>query len=114
MRAPAVPGVGYTSTQPAGGSYKASSIKEGFICAGIWAILSAAFASGIQLWGYYTYSLKSNTSLDEWAQLMGAIVGQFVLMTICLSSVAVYRRWKNVTSFILLDWCWWLGRKGSL
>ena len=109
MRAPAVPGVGYTSTQPAGGSYKASSIKEGFICAGIWAILSAAFASGIQLWGYYTYSLKSNTSLDEWAQLMGAIVGQFVLMTICLSSVAVYRRWKNVTSFILLDWCWWLG-----
>jgi hypothetical protein len=37
---PAAAAAIYTSIQPAGGPYKANSIKEGFICAGIWAALS--------------------------------------------------------------------------
>jgi hypothetical protein len=109
MSTPPLPVDAHTSIRPSGGSYKASSIKEGFICAGIWALVSAVFASGIQLWGYYVHPLKSINPLEEWAELIGGIVGQFVLMAICLSSVGVHRRWKNVTSFILLDWRWWLG-----
>ena len=35
-------------------------------------------------------------------------MGKFILMGICMSSVSFYRRRKNVTSFILLDWGWWL------
>jgi hypothetical protein len=58
---------GYTSIQPSHGSSKASPIKEGLICAGIWALLSVVFASGIQLWGHYAYPGKSNISLAEWA-----------------------------------------------
>jgi len=101
----------YTSIPSSGESHNASSIKEGLISAGIWALLSVFFAAGIQLWGYYAHPGKNNTSIsfEEWAELMGGIVGQFVLMTICLSSVAAWRKWQKVTSFILLDWRWWLG-----
>ncbi len=84
------------------------SIKEGFICPGIWAILSALYVSGFRLWDEHAHRGKSIISAQDWAELMGAIVGQFVLMAICLSAVALYRRRKNVTSFILLDWRWWL------
>jgi hypothetical protein len=105
------PADGYTSIQPSGGSYKASSIKEGFTCAGIWAIL-ALFVSGFRLWAKLAAELahpeKGILSSEEWAQFIGTTVGQFVLMAICLSSVVFYRRGKNVTSFILLDWRWWM------
>jgi hypothetical protein len=101
----------YASIQSSGESHNASSIKEGLISAGIWALLSALFASGIQLWGYYAHPGKNNISIsfEEWAELIGGIVGQFVLMTMCLSSVAAWRKWQKVTSFILLDGRWWLG-----
>jgi|ERR1700688_3773745 hypothetical protein len=96
---------------PSGRWFKASSIpiKEGFISTGIWALLSAVFASALGLWGYYAHHMKSNIALEEWAQLMGGIVAQFVLMAIYLSALVFHRRRKNVTSFILLDWRWWVG-----
>ena len=96
---------------PSGRWFKASSIpiKEGFISTGIWALLSAVFASALGLWGYYAHRMKRNIALEEWAQLMGGIVAQFVLMAIYLSALVFHRRRKNVTSFILLDWRWWVG-----
>jgi len=36
------------------------------------------------------------------------MTGQFFVMAIALSSVVFYRRRKDVTTFILLDWRWWL------
>lgn len=105
------PADGHASIQPSAGWYKASfiSIREGFICTGIWAILAAAFISGLKLWGNHFHPGKGNISLEEWAIYIGNVLGQFLLMTIYLSAVVLYRRWKNVTSFILLDWRWWVG-----
>jgi hypothetical protein len=106
--APLPTAVGYTTVQPSGGPYKASSIKEGFICSGIWAILSAALVAGLRLWAEHSHPEKGILSSEEWAHFIGATVGQSFLMAICLSSVVFYRRRKNVTIFILLDWRWWL------
>jgi hypothetical protein len=97
------------STQRSGWSHIISSIKDGFICAGIWAILGAVFGSAVRLWGDYSHPEGGITSVQVWGELAGGIIGQFVLMSVCLSSVAVYRRWKNVTPFVFLDWRWWLG-----
>jgi hypothetical protein len=109
MRTSLHPAEGYASTQLSGSSYIATSVNEGFICAGIWAILAAAFTSGIRWWSNFAHPERGIVSTLEWAELTGGIFGEFVLMTICLSAVAVYRRWKNVTSIIFLDWRWWLG-----
>jgi hypothetical protein len=104
---PAAAGAVYTTIQPSG-PYKASSIKEGFICAGIWAALSIVLIVPLTLWGEHAHPERGVRSAEEWAHFIGATVGQSVLMAIFLSSVAFYRRRKNVTSFILLDWRWWL------
>jgi hypothetical protein len=98
MSKPLPPADGRASIQPAGGSYKPSSVKEGLICPGIWAILSAVYVSGFRSWGEHAHREKSIISAQEWAELTGAIVGQFVLMAICPSAVGLYRRRKNVTS----------------
>ncbi len=105
---PEPPGASYVTVQSSGGSYKASSIKEGFICSGIWAILSAALVSGLRLWAEHSHPEKGVLSAEEWGQFIETIVGQFILMAISLSSVVFYRRRRNVKSFILLDWRWWL------
>src|ERR1700737_506310 len=107
--APLPTAAGYTTIQPSGGPYKASSIKEGFICSGIWAILSVALISGLRLWGEHLHPEKGTISPDEWAHFAGGTFGQFLLMAIGFSSVVFYRRRNSVTSFILLDWRWWLG-----
>jgi hypothetical protein len=105
------PADGYASSQLSVGSNKASfiSIKEGFICAGIWASLVAAFVSGLKLWGNHFHPGKGNISLEEWATFIGSIIGQFGLMTVYLSAVVYYRRRKSVSFFVLLDWRWWGG-----
>jgi len=94
--------------QPSGWSYVVSPIKESVICTGIWAILVVLFTYGLKLWGDYAHPGQSITTL-ELATYAGRILGQFILMTLCLWAVLVYRIWKNVTPFILLDWRWWLG-----
>lgn len=96
-------------TQPSRWSYIVSPIKESFICTGTWAILAAIFVSVLRLWFKYAHPEKGHIPLNVWAIWIGAILGQFVLMAIYLSVVVVYRRRKNVTSFILLDWRWWVG-----
>ena len=98
----------YATIQPPGGPYKTSSIKEGFICSGIWAVLSGTLVSGLGLWAEFVHPEKGALSAEEWGELIGTLVGKFILMGICMSSVSFYRRRKNVTSFILLDWGWWL------
>jgi hypothetical protein len=99
---------GYTTIQPSGGSYKASSIMEGFICSGIWAILSGVLVVGLRIWAERAQPEKGLLSTEEWAHLIGFTIGQSFIMAIALSSVVFYRRRKNVTLFILLDWRWWL------
>src|SRR5207249_3345455 len=63
---------------------------------------------GLGLWAEFAHSEKGVLSPEEWGESIGAVVGTFILMGICMSSVTFYRRRKNVTSFILLDWLWWL------
>lgn len=99
---------GYTTIQPSGGPYKASSIMEGFICSGIWAILSGVLVAGLRIWAEHTHPEKGLLSAEEWAGFVGQTAGQFFVLAIALSSVVFYRRRKNVTLFILLDWRWWL------
>jgi hypothetical protein len=98
----------YITIQPSGGPFKADSIKEGFVCSGIWAILSTAIVAGIRLWTEHAHPEQGILSAEEWGHFIGAAVGQFLLIAVVLSSVVFYRRRKNVTSFILLDWRWWL------
>ena len=105
---PAPAAATYTTIQPAGGPYKASSLKEGFICSGIWAVLSATLVSGLRLWSEHSHPEKGVLSVEEWSHFIGATVGQFLLMAIFLSSVVFYRRKKNISSLFLLDWRWWL------
>jgi hypothetical protein len=63
------PADGYASSQLSAASYKPIfiSIKEGFIWAGIWASLVAAFVSGLKLWDNHFHPGKGNISLEEWA-----------------------------------------------
>jgi hypothetical protein len=89
-------------------SYLISPIKGSFICTGIWAILAVLFILGLKLYGDYAHPGHSITR-SELAVYIGSILGQFALMTLCLWSLVVYRIWKNVSYFILLDWRWWLG-----
>ncbi len=96
----------YTPVQPSGGPYKGSSIREGSICAGIWAVLAALLIVGAALWTEHAHP-EQGASVD-WARFTGAMAGQFLVMALVLSSVVFYRRRKNVTRFILLDWRWWL------
>ena len=98
----------YTTIQPSGASYKPGSIKEGFICSAIWAVLAAALTAGLRLWMEHAHPEKGLLSAEEWGELIGFTVGQFIVMGICLSSVVFYRRRSNVTTFILIDWRWWL------
>jgi hypothetical protein len=98
----------YTTVQPSGGPYKADSIKEGFICAGIWLVLSASLIVGLRLWQEHTHPERGLLSSEEWAHFTGTMVGQFLIMALVLSSVVFYRRRKNVTTFVLLDWRWWV------
>jgi len=90
------------------GSHKLSPIAEGIICTGIWAILSVAFALAFGFWGEHAHPEKGVISSEQWAQFLGGIVAQFVLMAVCLSFVAFCRKQKNAALFILLDWRWWL------
>jgi hypothetical protein len=106
--APAPVANNYTFVQPSGGPYKASSIREGFLCSGIWAILSTALVVGFRLAAERAHPEQGTISVLEWAHYTGTVVGQFVLMAICLSSVVYYRRRKNVSAFILADWRWWV------
>jgi hypothetical protein len=98
----------YTTVQPSGGPYKAGSIKEGFICAGIWAVLAALVVVGPRLWVEHAHPERGTVAAEDWAHFIGATIGQFLLMAVVLSSVVFYRRRNNVTRFILLDWRWWL------
>src|SRR5260370_40501324 len=98
----------YTSIQPTGGPYKASSIKEGFICAGIRAALSIVLIVPLILWGEHAHPERGALSAEEWAHTIGFTVGRFLLLGVVLSSVVFYRRKRDITSFILLDWRWWL------
>jgi hypothetical protein len=96
----------YTTVQPSGGPYKGGSVKEGFICAGIWAVLAALLIAGAALWVEHAHP-EQGTSVD-WARFTGGMVGQFLVMAVLLSSVVYFRRRRNVTRFVLLDWRWWL------
>jgi len=96
----------YTTVQPSGGPYKGSSIKEGSICAGIWAVLAALLIVGPRLWFEHVHPEQGTA--DDWARFTGAMIGEFLVMAVVLSSVVYFRRRKNVTRFILLDWRWWL------
>jgi hypothetical protein len=98
----------YTTVQPSGQPYKGSSIKEGSICAGIWAVLAAVLVAGPRLWVEHAHPERGTLGAEDWAHFTGATIGQFLLMAIVMSSVVFYRRRKNVTRFILLDWRWWL------
>ena len=100
--------VGYTTIQPSGGPYKTDSIKEGFLCAAIWAVLAAALVVGLRLWAEHSHPEKGTFLEEDWTGFVGTLTGQFFVMAIALSSVVFYRRRKNVASFILLDWRWWL------
>jgi|SRR6266481_4208404 len=95
----------YTPIQPSG-VFKLSSVAEGFLCSGIWAALSTVLAIGFALWTYRAH-LEGVLEVD-WASFVGRTVGQFLLMAVLLSVVVFFRRRKNVRSFILLDWRWWL------
>jgi hypothetical protein len=106
--APLPAATGYTTVQPSGGPYKYTPIMEGFICSGIWAILSAALFVGLQLWTEHFHPDNDTLSSVNWAGVVGTLTGQFFVLAICLSSVVFFRRRKNVRSFILLDWRWWL------
>src|SRR5258708_3834004 len=105
---PAAAAAIYTSIQPAGGPYKANSIKEGFICAGIWAALSIVLVVSLTLWGERAHPERGVLSAEDWGHTIGFTVGRFLLLGVVLSSVVFYRRKRNITSFILLDWRWWL------
>jgi hypothetical protein len=96
----------YTTIQPSGGPYKGSSIREGSLCAGIWAVLAALLIAGADLWIEHAHP-ERGMSVD-WARFTGAMAGQFLVMAVLLSSVVYFRRRKNVTRFIFLDWRWWL------
>src|SRR5712691_6358581 len=61
----------YTSIQPAGGPYKANSIKEGFICAGIWAALSIVLVVSLTLWGERAHPEKGVLSAEDWGHTIG-------------------------------------------
>jgi hypothetical protein len=98
----------YTTVQPSGGPYKGSSIKEGFICAVIWAMLAASAVVGPRLWVEHAHPERGTISADDWTNFVAATAGQFLVMAVVLSTVVYYRRRKNVTRFILLDWRWWL------
>ena len=96
------------NTQPFRWSYLVGPIKESFICTGIWAILVALFILGLKLYGDYAHPGHSITT-PELAVYIGSILGQFVLMTLCLWCLVLHRTLKNATYFILLDWRWWMG-----
>jgi hypothetical protein len=98
----------YTTIQPSGGSYKNSSLKEGFICAGIWALAAASLVAGPRLWAEHAHPENGALSVEDWTNFIAALLGQFVVMAVVFSSVVFYRRKANVTSFILADWRWWL------
>jgi len=108
MGTPPPPAHGYTEIQPSVASYKSGAITEGFICAGIYAFVVCALFSGLRLWAEHTHPEKGILPAEEWGHFIGTVVGQSILMAICLSSVVFYRRRRKVTSFILLDWRWWL------
>lgn len=95
----------YTTVQPSGGPYKGSSIKEGFLCAAIWAVLAASAAILPRLWAEHAHPEQGTY---EWSVFIAVMVGQFLVMAVVLSTVVYFRRRKNVTRFILLDWRWWL------
>jgi hypothetical protein len=94
--------------QPADGSYIGSSVREALICVGIWAISTFVYISGLRLWNNHAYP-GEGVSINQLAVYLGIILGQSVLMAVYLSVVVFYRKRNNVTSFILLDWRWWVG-----
>ncbi len=85
---PEPPAASYVTVQSSGGPYKASSIKEGFICSGIWAILAAVLVSGLRVWAEHSHPEKGVLSAEDWGGLIGTITGQFIVMGICMSSVS--------------------------
>jgi peptidoglycan biosynthesis protein MviN/MurJ (putative lipid II flippase) len=95
----------YTTVSPSGG-FKLGSVAEGFICSGIWAALSTILVTFLTLWTNRAH--PEGALAADWASFAGRTVGQFLLMAVCLSAVVFFRRRKNVGSFILLDWRWWL------
>jgi hypothetical protein len=103
--APEPAGTIYTTIQPSG-VFRLGSVAEGFLCSGIWVALSTILVAGLTLWTYRAH-LEGTLGVD-WAGFVGRTIGQFLLMAVCLSAVVFFRRRKNVTSFILLDWRWWL------
>jgi hypothetical protein len=98
----------YNTVQPSGGPSKGSSVKEGSICAGIWAVLAACVVVGPRLWVEHAHPERGTLTAEDWAHFTGSMLGQSLLLAIVLSSVVFYRRRNNVTRFILLDWRWWL------
>jgi len=96
------------NTQPFRWTYLVSPSKESFLCTGIWAILVTLFILGLKLYGDYAHPGHSITT-PELAVYIGSILGQFVLMTLCLWCLVLHRILKNATYFILLDWRWWMG-----
>jgi len=95
----------YTTIQSSG-VFKLSSVAEGFLCSGILVSLSAILVIGATLWTYRAHPEGAFTA--DLASFAGRAVGQFLFMAVCLSAVVFFRRRKNVRSFILLDWRWWL------
>jgi|SRR5580658_2871411 hypothetical protein len=98
----------YTTIQPSAGPYKGGSLKEGFLCAGIWVVLATSLVAILRLWDGHVHPGRGTFSEEDWAVFIGVMVAQFLVLAVALSSVAFYRRKKNVTAFILLDWRWWL------
>jgi|SRR5882762_1664547 len=100
------PAAAIYTTIPASGGFKLSSVAEGFLCSGIWAALSTILVICMTLWTYRAH--PKGALAADWAGFAGTIIGQFLLMGVCISAVVFFRRRKNVTYFILFDWRWWL------
>jgi hypothetical protein len=71
-------------------------------------VLATSVIAGVRLWQEHAQPERGIMSAEDWAHFTGTMVGQFLIMALVLSSVVFYRRKKNVTSSILLDWRWWL------
>jgi hypothetical protein len=106
--APVPAAASYTAIHPpSGGPSKSSSIKEGFICAGIYAVMAVVMSSGFRNWGEHPkIQVTEVMPAEHSGHFIGYAVGQIILMGLVLSYIIFCRRRKNVTHFILLDWRW--------
>jgi hypothetical protein len=87
----------YATIQPS----SAGAVAEGFTCTAIWAVLAASITVGSNLW-------HGSISNYDWATFVGAMLGKSLVLGAALSTVILFRRRKNITSYIFLDWRWWL------